>query len=76
MDAGFRTGMGWFKPHGYFMGRLEEVAAGYVPDGAGIVHKNARVAPSSPVYVDDDLVLHLIKQLHSDLGDRSFYRST
>ena len=166
MDAGFRTGMGWPKPPGYFMGRLEEVAAGeitllvadrrsqylghafvrwqshypgfserqipeiqdlnviaparrqgvasalldeaervvgerssfagigvglyaaygpaqrlyverrYVPDGAGIVHKNVPVAPGSPVYVDDDLVLHLIKQLHSDLGDRSSYRST
>lgn len=30
MDAGFRTGMGWSKPQGYFMGRLGEVAVGEI----------------------------------------------
>ena len=30
MDAGFNAGMGWAKPGGYFVGRLEETRSGKV----------------------------------------------
>lgn len=39
------------------------VRRGYVPDGRGVVYKNAPVLPGQSVPVDDDLVLHLLRRL-------------
>lgn len=39
------------------------VRRGYVPDGYGLVYRDAYVPPGATVRVDDDLVLHLIKHL-------------
>jgi GNAT superfamily N-acetyltransferase len=36
---------------------------GYVPDGRGITHRNRFVEEGATVVLDDDLVMHLTKQL-------------
>ena len=39
---------------------------GYIPDGRGITYRNRFVAEGTRVVVDDDLVLHLTKQLPTE----------
>jgi len=38
---------------------------GYILDGRGMTYNNVPVIPGQPVMVDDDLLLYLIKDLHS-----------
>jgi hypothetical protein len=35
---------------------------GYIPDGMGLFHKGQPVKPGRDVFVDDDLVLYLVKE--------------
>jgi hypothetical protein len=35
-----------------------------VPDGRGVTYRNSYVAEGAQVLLDDDLVLHMIKQLY------------
>jgi GNAT superfamily N-acetyltransferase len=39
------------------------VLRGYVPDGQGVTYKHQYVQPGHQVVVDDDLILHLAKEL-------------
>jgi GNAT superfamily N-acetyltransferase len=39
------------------------VRRGYIPDGRGLMHKNKPVNPGHDVFVDDDLLLYLVKEL-------------
>jgi hypothetical protein len=35
---------------------------GYIPDGMGLYHKGQRVEPGHDVFVDDDLILYMVKE--------------
>ena len=39
---------------------------GYIPDGRGVTYRDRCIEKGSQVLLDDDLVLHLTKQLRSE----------
>ncbi|NLO38587.1 MAG: GNAT family N-acetyltransferase [Ruminiclostridium sp.] len=54
-------GVGLYKDYGKAQ-RLYP-SMGYIPDGKGLMYKNLPVAPGTHVYVDDDLIIYLVKKL-------------
>lgn len=54
-------GVGLYKDYGSAQ-RLY-AKSGYVPDGQGLMYKNAPVKPGRDVFVDDDLLIYLYKKI-------------
>jgi len=54
-------GVGLYKDYGSAQ-RLY-AKSGYVPDGQGLMYKNAPVKPGRDVLVDDDLLIYLYKKV-------------
>ncbi|HYL92629.1 MAG TPA: GNAT family N-acetyltransferase [Alphaproteobacteria bacterium] len=60
------VGIGVGLHAGYNAAQRLYVLRGYVPDGRGVTYRDQYVGEYVPVMLDDDLVLHLTKQL--DIG--------
>lgn len=56
-------GVGLYKDYGN--AQRMYTSRGYILDGRGMMYNNVPVIPGQPVMVDDDLLLYLIKDLHS-----------
>jgi GNAT superfamily N-acetyltransferase len=54
-------GVGLYKDYGQAQRRY--FSLGYIPDGNGIIYDNKEVPPGSTVFVDDDLLIYLYKNL-------------
>lgn len=64
MEQGYSSiglGVGLYKDYGSAQ-RLYP-AMGYIPDGKGLMYKNSPVPPGTQVFVDDDLIIYLVKEL-------------
>lgn len=57
------VGIGVALHPGYNVAQRMYVRRGYVPDGKGVTFRDEFVQEGQPVFVDDDLVLHLVKQV-------------
>lgn len=58
-----KVGIGFGLYRDYGAAQRMYILRGYVPDGQGVVYQDEYVTPGASVPVDDDLVLHLVKQL-------------
>jgi GNAT superfamily N-acetyltransferase len=68
--AGERTsvvGIGVGLHPGYNAAQRLYGKRGYIPDGRGITHRDRFLEEGAQIVLDDDLVLHLTKQLRPDL---------
>lgn len=59
-------GVGLYKDYGSAQ-RLY-TKNGYVLDGNGLTYNNVQVQPDKDVFVDDDLLLYLVKKLMTDIS--------
>jgi len=62
-DVSAVSGIGFGLYADYGPAQRLYILRGYVPDGHGVTYRDQSVEPGSPVTLDDDLVLHLIKHL-------------
>ncbi|SRR5258708_7936097 len=62
------AGIGVGLHPGYNAAQRLYVKRGYVPDGRGVTYHNRYVEEGMQVAMDDDLILHLTKQLVHQLG--------
>jgi GNAT superfamily N-acetyltransferase len=60
------VGIGVGLHPGYNAAQRLYVKRGYIPDGRGVTYQDRYIAVGSHVLLDDDLVLHLTKQLRSE----------
>lgn len=60
------AGIGVGLHPGYNAAQRMYVLRGYVPDGQGVTWKGKYIREGQQVVADDDLVLHLVKELRSD----------
>jgi ribosomal protein S18 acetylase RimI-like enzyme len=56
-------GVGLYADYG--AAQLMYLRRGYLPDGRGVAYRGATVAPATRVPVDDDLVLKMVRPLHT-----------
>jgi GNAT superfamily N-acetyltransferase len=60
------VGIGVGLHPGYNAAQRLYVMRGYIPDGRGVTYRDRYIEEGSQVLLDDDLVLHLTKQLRPD----------
>ncbi len=60
------VGIGVGLHPGYNAAQLLYAKRGYIPDGRGITYRNRFVEEGATVVMDDDLVMHLTKQLSAE----------
>ena len=60
------VGIGVGLHPGYNVAQRLYVRRGYIPDGRGVTHRDRYTREGENVVLDDDLLLHLTKQLHEE----------
>ena len=60
------VGIGVGLHAGYNAAQRLYALRGYIPDGRGVTYRDQYVGQYVPVVLDDDLVLHLTKQLRTE----------
>lgn len=54
-------GVGLYRDYGNAQRPYHQM--GYIPDGKGLMYNNSPVPPGTQVYVDDDLLIYLVKKI-------------